>query len=42
MLMEDAEHVARLLSELGPLEELEVDSQNKVGLVERNSISLLR
>jgi hypothetical protein len=40
--MEDAEHVARLLSELEPLEELEVDSQNKVGLVERNSISLLR
>ncbi|KIM88706.1 hypothetical protein PILCRDRAFT_2906 [Piloderma croceum F 1598] len=29
MLMEDAEHVARLLSELEPLEELEVDSQNK-------------
>jgi hypothetical protein len=39
--MEDAEHVARILSELEPLE-LEVDSQNKVGLFERNNMPLSR
>ena len=39
MLMEDAEHVVRLLSELEPLEEWE-DDKNDVGIFDDNRMTL--